>query len=574
MCGIIARISTNSKENHCTLHGLKELEYRGYDSYGIVFWNQKTNSYVLKKDIGCISEKDLENYSKFESNIEVAHTRWATHGGVSKINAHPHVDTNNRFFVVMNGIIENYDTIIQREQLKCKTETDTEVLPLLFAKYYCGDLLKTAEKILKILKGEFSFVVLHKNSVVVYKNMNPILIGFNDDSIFVSSDFNSIQKYSTSYMVPEDFSLSLITLTNKVSFTYYQHGKRSTYKKFKRKLIEESVEKPTKYYMEKEILEQKNLSNFLTSKNISHLEYLSKQITKKQVFLLGAGSSYHAALYLHYRLLEKNIFSTVILASELHNYIPLLSNSLLVVFSQSGETADLIHPLKQLQKTNEIFAVVNTPNSTLDRFASHSVYLHCGKEIAVASTKAFLFQIFVGMCVLEILENKKISKKKVQLFQEVFDTCLSENLPLIKKIAQHLHNTSDIYYIGRNKHVPLALEGALKLKEISYIHAEGFAGGELKHGSLALITQNVPVVSIGNESEIISNAIETKTRGGVIIGVSSKYFQVYDYWLKVPEIYSDLFTTIVLQLLAFEITILKGYNPDKPRNLAKSVTVK
>jgi len=597
MCGIIGRVSTD-KIPIKTLFGLKELEYRGYDSYGILFYNIDTQKSLLDKDKNELTLEKLNKLKEFESNIEIGHTRWATHGIISKENAHPHCDMNCEFFVVMNGIVENYKEIknkLENENVIFSSQTDSEVIPQLFAKYFDknnlninDELLKTIKKVLNELKGEFSFILKYKQYLIIYKNINPIIIGESKNEIFISSDSSLVQNNSNNYKMLEDGEIFFVELNNSkdIIFEHYDKNFNEIERGFNKSLKEEEViTKNTKYFMEKEMLEQKNIKKILTKTNHENLKYLISEIKNnskyKKIFISAAGTSYHASIYLHYTLLENEIMSNIILASELKNYINIIKDSIIIVFSQSGETADLIFPLKELEENNEIFTITNTKNSTLDRFAKKSIYLNCGKEIGVASTKAFTSQIFISIWINEILNKNNISKinesLKITNFQKyeiLFEKILEKNIPIIKKICFENKDSSDFFFLGRDKNFPLALEGALKLKEISYIHAEGFAGGELKHGSLALIEKDVPSIIIGDSDEIISNAIEIKTRGGIIIGISEKNNEVFDYFLEVPNLHKDIFITLMLQYIAFEMTLLKGYNPDKPRNLAKSVTVK
>ena len=580
MCGIIARISNNDNPIK-TLEGLKFLEYRGYDSYGILLSNNKES--ILQKNTGSMSQRTLDKLKDIKSNIEIGHTRWGTHGGITQNNAHPHFDNDKKFYVVMNGIIENYLDLkakLKREY-EFNSETDTEIIPHMYSKYLKDtnnpkeDLLNATKIILKELEGEFSFIVKYKNVILCLKNINPIIIGSSSNETFISSDMGLVQNNSEKFYVLNDSQILISELKekNEIENTLYENFNpiKIDYKISTKSEIETSNTHNS--YMEKEIYEQKYLRNLITTDNLSAIKYLKNTIKNKKLILTAAGTSYHAAYYMHYMLLKEKINSQVILASELNNYSNVIDNSLIVIFSQSGETADLIYPLKNLRDNNEIFTITNTPNSTLDRFASRSIHLNCGREIGVASTKAFTFQIFVSYILKQELtgENQLL---QLDQYEQEFDSIIKENSKTINEIATKFQKSKDFFFIGRDKYHPFALEGALKLKETSYIHAEGFAGGELKHGTLALIEEGVPVISIGKSQEIISNAIEIKTRGGVIIGISDENTEIYNYHLKIPNYYKEIFTGILMQLVALEITLNIGNDPDKPRNLAKSVTVK
>mgnify|MGYP001235219182 CR=1 FL=1 len=582
MCGIIARISKDLSPIK-TLKGLKFLEYRGYDSYGVLLHKLGSDE-VVSKNISELSEFELDRLSKFESNVEIGHTRWATHGGVTKENAHPHWSCDKKFYVVMNGIIENYLDIksdLKNCGVEFNSETDTEVLPHLFSKYFKdtgnveNDLLLTSKRVFEDLKGEFSFVVKYENCILAYKNINPIAIGVCDDELFLCSDSGLVQNNSDKFYVLNDGEVLVSSISeNNISSHFYCDFKEFS-PEFKESVKSECDDEnsfPT--YMEKEIYDQKNLRSIITSENLSSIKYLKNALRNgRKLVLTAAGTSYHAAYVMHYELLKHGIMSSIILASELQNYTKVISDSIIVVLSQSGETADLIYPLRELRDSNEIFTITNTANSTLARFANRIILLNCGREVSVASTKAFSAQVFVSHLLNYELCGKEINDD-LTFYENEFDRFIGNCLNILDDVCEKFYSAPDCFFIGRNEFHPFALEGSLKLKEVSYIHAEGFAGGELKHGTLALITDGVPVVVLGNCDEIVSNAIEIKTRGGVLIGVSSVENEVYDYFVKVPEVFEDIFGTIVLQLLALKMAERLGLNPDKPRNLAKSVTVK
>ena len=584
MCGIISRISLNNSAIR-TLKGLKYLEYRGYDSYGILLHDLQEDKQILEKDVQVLKKDKLTKLSLFKSNIELGHTRWSTHGKPSKENAHPLCDRGKRFYVVMNGIIENYSEVkneFTSAGIKFESQTDTELIPFLYSLYFEEDevddieqLLIATKNVLSRLTGEFSYILKYKNYVLGFKNVNPLVIGKNQDEYFISSDSNLIQSNTDMYYVMEDFEIFICKIENEIiNLELYQNFEKIPNITWINSIKESEVKsKHSKYFMVEEIREQKFASKVLTDSNVVVMRKLVDKLKEKDVFLFGAGSSYHSAYVMHYMLLENGIFSNVVIASELDSYLDNIRDSVIVVFSQSGETADLMFPIKHLrEKGNEVFLITNTANSTLDRLSDYSVYLNCGKEIAVAATKSFSAQLFVIRVLESMLEGKDL-KRKINLFERTFDMILKDNEKRINKICTKFQKSKDFYFIGRGKWYPLALEGALKLKEISYIHAEGFAGGELKHGTLALIEEGTPVIVLGEE-DIISNATEIKARGGYIIGVGCKNNEIYDYFLEVPELFKEIFSTILMQILAMKMAIALGHNPDKPRNLAKSVTVR
>lgn len=586
MCGIIARVS-NSTNPITTLNGLKFLEYRGYDSYGVLLFNNLTFENVLSKNVSELSTFELEKLSRVESNIEIGHTRWATHGGVTPANAHPHFDFSKSFYVVMNGIIENYldvkSSLINSDVL-FSSETDTEILAHLFSKYFIDtgfierDLLTCSTRVFKDLKGEFSFVVKYKNAILAYKNINPIVVGVSEKNseIYLSSDSGLVQNNSDKFYILNDGEVftSSISKAGEISSHFFR-DLFSFDPEFKISIKSfDDGENEFSTYMEKEIYEQKNLRNIVTTTNLSAIKYLKNALQHgRNIVLTAAGTSYHAAYVMHYELLRAGIMSSVILASELHNYRKVITDSIIVVFTQSGETADLIYPLRELRDSNEIFTITNTVNSTLARFANRVVMLNCGREVSVASTKAFTAQVFVSHLLSRELAGIHILHDLTS-YENDFDELIKSCDSVLDEVCERFYKNPDVFFIGRNQFHPFALEGSLKLKEVSYIHAEGFAGGELKHGTLALITDNVPVVVLGNCDEIISNAIEIKTRGGVLIGISSNENVVFDYFIKVPSNFEEIFGTVVMQLLSLKMAQKLSLNPDKPRNLAKSVTVK
>lgn len=553
MCGILARFG-NKAQLEPYLKSLKELEYRGYDSYG--FFNEYDGNNNIQKQKGTLTKETMSIFSSKYTTSFLSHTRWATHGRVTPENAHPHFDFQKRFFVVMNGIIENYLEIkhfLEKNGYEFISQTDTEIIPQLFAYYYdtkTKNLGEIAKIVSRDLKGDFSYVLFFNKEYVAYKNKNPLILGITDDEVVFSSDFHLIQELSDKYCILEDGD---IVCGREIRFTFLKDKSKFFQKTNSSSLIIEEDISTT--YMEKEILDQKKISSLFTNENQKVISELKKDLNKySRIFLIGSGSSYHSALIMHYKLLSLGILSQPILACELSSYMPYLDDSLIIAFSQSGETADIVRYLENC--CGKIYAIVNTPFSTLDRIASKSIYLNCGKEISVASTKAFFYQVGVSY----MLANN--------LIQSNIDTLIKDNN--INYVSNFLQNQESCFLLGRNDYYPLALEGALKLKETTYINAQGFAGGELKHGSLALIEEGTPAIILGDDSQTISNAQEIKTRGGIIIGISNENKEIYDYWIKSSSYFQ---TIVILQLIALYISLLKGINPDKPRNLAKSCTV-
>ena len=573
MCGIIARIGEIRKGN-TICEALEHLEYRGYDSFGVL---QKLNDSIeITKDIGSLNNKHKDLLIQKKSFIELGHTRWATHGEVKKDNAHPHFDDKEKVYVVMNGIIENYNEFIKH--INPENQSDTKVLAQLI-----GDNLEifspyqAIKNTIKKLKGDFSFIALIDNQIFAYKQGNPLLIGYDEKNIYLCSDINFLKKHSKKIGVLEDNTICIIDSNLKYQF-FNKEEKISIefipVEKFNNK-TPTLKETTSKWSMENEIYQQNDLSNIFNNYNKPTIENISNLISNKNyknIIITGAGSSYNAGLYLHYLLREKGILSNCIVASELDGYCNLIENSIVFVFSQSGETGDLIRPIENLRQKNQIISIVNTKYSTLDRISNKTIYLECGEETGVAATKSFLSQILIIQMLTDSLEN---SNKLIQNESFKIDFSKLEYISnKVKSICKKIKSSQklNLFYIGRDKWYPLALEGALKYKELTYNHAEGFAGGELKHGTLSLIEENSPVIVLGNSSAIIQNAIELQSRGATLIGISKNKNNIFDYYIEEEENITN--TIIMIQLFAFHMALLKGNNPDKPRNLAKSVTVR
>lgn len=550
MCGILARFGS-MKTIGPYLKAVSLLEYRGYDSYGFVSFGEKQ---IIDKNVGTLNQVIYNKYSKEKTHSFLAHTRWATHGKVTNENAHPHYDNNKNFFVVMNGIIENYvelrDFLLEKGY-NFISQTDTEIIAHLYLYYsqkYSYSMEIIAQKLQTFMKGDFSYVLYSEEKYIIFKNKNPLLLGKNNDEVVVSSDIDVIHLLCEQYCVLFD---QTIIVGRKDNFSFLQ-GIETEFEKTTPILSDVVNNFPS--FMEKEIYDQQYYNNFFTSNNQEVISQLKKRITKKPVYIMGAGTSYHSALLFHYTLLDLGIVSYPIIASELSNYLELLEGSIVVAFSQSGETADIIRNIEDVNC--ELYAVVNNLNSTLDRLATKSVYLNCGKEISVASTKAFLFQV---LFIFSFTNNTP--KLEIRDFLDNFS--YSEIISLLSKAAS-------CFVIGRDKYYPLSLEAALKLKETTYINAQGYAAGELKHGSLALIEPGSLTIVLGDDSKTLANAQEVKTRGGVIIGISKQNQDVYDYHIQVTSFHE---TILALQMLSLQVSYRKGINPDKPKNLAKSCTV-
>ena len=603
MCGIVGYTGTK-KAVPVLINGLLSLEYRGYDSAGLAVLTPQ-NSIEIIKDKGRVHNLESQVQSlDFPSTIGIAHTRWATHGIPSKQNAHPHVDNSNKFAVVHNGIIENYAEIknkLIQNGYTLYSETDTEIIPNLINLYYDGDILKAIEHTLKNLKGSYAIEVLsplYPDKIFVAKKDSPLVIGTSPDGNYIASDIPAIIKYTHNFYFMEDNQIAVI---DKKSVNFFDINLNPI--KIDLKTIDWSSDSSDKNgyedYMLKEIYEQptavretigtkldKDLKINLDLDNIDFSKF-------NKIYIVACGTAMHAGIA------TKNIFeqlckipTIVDMASEFRYNNPLIdSKTLFICISQSGETADTIAALKLANSMDcTTIAIVNVQGSSITRYAHHTLYTHAGPEIAVASTKAYTCQLtLLTLLALYMSERlfgeSKLSidlKKELLHIPEKIAQSLETNT-FIETLSNEIYKNHDSYFIGRGSDYAVALEGSLKLKEISYIHSEAYAAGELKHGPIALIEQNVPVIGIATNQltfeKTLNNLEEALTRGGKIILITNTpdYINAsFDTIVKIPEVHyllSPIISVIPLQLLAYHIAKNKKLDVDKPRNLAKSVTV-
>ncbi len=603
MCGIVGYTGTK-KAVPVLINGLLSLEYRGYDSAGLAVLTPQ-NSIEIIKDKGRVHNLESQVQSlDFPSTIGIAHTRWATHGIPSKQNAHPHVDNSNKFAVVHNGIIENYAELknkLIQNGYTLYSETDTEIIPNLINLYYDGDILKAIEHTLKDLKGSYAIEVLsplYPDKIFVAKKDSPLVIGTSPDGNYIASDIPAIIKYTHNFYFMEDNQIAVI---DKKSVNFFDINLNPI--KIDLKTIDWSSDSSDKNgyedYMLKEIYEQptavretigtkldKNLKINLDLDNIDFSKF-------NKIYIVACGTAMHAGIA------TKNIFeqlckipTIVDMASEFRYNNPLIdSKTLFICISQSGETADTIAALKLANSMDcTTIAIVNVQGSSITRYAHHTLYTHAGPEIAVASTKAYTCQLtLLTLLALYMSERlfgeSKLSidlKKELLHIPEKIAQSLETNT-FIETLSNEIYKNHDSYFIGRGSDYAVALEGSLKLKEISYIHSEAYAAGELKHGPIALIEQNVPVIGIATNQltfeKTLNNLEEALTRGGKIILITNTpdYINAsFDTIVKIPEVHyllSPIISVIPLQLLAYHIAKNKKLDVDKPRNLAKSVTV-
>jgi glucosamine--fructose-6-phosphate aminotransferase (isomerizing) len=566
---------------------LKRMEYRGYDSVGVA--TKFDNKIEIKKGVGKVAEVNKAvQLEKLPGKIGIGHTRWATHGKVTEANAHPHSSKSGKIALVHNGIIENFNELkenLQKKGYSFKSETDSEVIANLLQQNYeeTSDVKKSILKTVSQLKGHYAFVAMFENGELVAARFHePLIIGVGKDGYFLSSDvLGFIEQTDIAIYIDNGNCVSLDSTGIKI-FDFKGEPVKHDFTKVSKEFAD--VNKGDfAHFTLKEISEQPNTILEAGKKSKETIEQVADFIRHaKSLYITGSGTSYNAALVAKY-LLSKyaNIKSETILSSELPTLPNSIDpNSILIAISQSGESADVLEAVNIAKKSNaKILSMVNMMTSSLVRESSLVMGMNCGPEKGVAATKSFTSQLAIIYQITDKLCNGCIGID----FKKVSD-CISKILSdhsKIQSIAKKLKDISDIYILGRGIHYPIAFEAALKLKELTYIHAEGIPGGELKHGPLALMDSNVYVVIINpNDStynDTITSANEIKARGAKIIGISDKNSDVYDHWIEIPSINEALFPIIEIipvQLLAYYSAIEKDTDPDYPRNLAKSVTVK
>lgn len=609
MCGIVGYVGFQLA-SQIIIEGLKRLEYRGYDSAGIAIIPEK-GSIDLRREVGKLNNlvKDLL-VNEPTGTTGIGHTRWATHGRPTVYNAHPHSDESGKIVVVHNGIIENYISIKEelKQKYEFKSDTDTEVLAHLISDNYDGNLFEAVHKALKKVRGAYAISVIHADHpecMVAAKTSSPLIVGLGEGENFVASDVPAILNHTRDIVYLEDGEMVLL-YADKVQFFNIESGNEITKKVSKISWNIATAEKGGyDHFMLKEIHEQpSSLAQAMTGR-LSEIEgkiYLedfniSEEVLKKvnRILILACGTSYYAGLVGKYYL-EKlaKIPVDVDLASEFRYREPFVDeNTLVLGISQSGETADTLSAIKLAKEMGSKTAgILNVIGSAISRETIGNLYIHCGPEIGVASTKAFtstiicLYMTALYFAQLKGLETEETLKEKISelktlptIIEKVFE--IKEE---IKAISNKLANFNHCLYLGRNYNYPIALEGALKLKELSYIHAEGYAAGEMKHGPIALIDKDMPVISIATESstyeKIVSNIKEVKARDAITIAIvtegNDELKDEVDHLIYVPKVreeLSPLVNVVPLQLLAYYVSLRKGCDVDQPRNLAKSVTV-
>ena len=596
MCGIFG-YKGNRNCSKIILDGLKALEYRGYDSWGIALKTEKGIS--LTKDIGKISDAKKRN---IKSYLGIGHTRWATHGKVSKKNSHPHYDPSKRFYVVHNGIIENYEKL--KKGMKCYSETDSEVIPQLIAKNIKLGFEKAVIKVVNMFKGNFAFVVIDNESeeMIAVRNGSPLVLGLGKEEYFLASDVPSFLNYTKKVVYLDDKEIVVIDKAPRfIDFNGKEKKKNSKTIKWD---IDKAMKGKYEHFMLKEIHEQpmavKETSECYWKGKFRFDEYLNKNAIEnikniKKIIIIACGTSWHSGLVSEYWFESfSKIPVEVEYGSEFRYRNPLIEKGTLVIaISQSGETADTIAAIKEAKKKGaKIVSLCNVVASTIDRISDISLYTRAGPEIGVASTKAFTTQLSVlFLFSLYLAKNRKSLEQKFILrkLQELrkipsmMQKVLKEKRE-IQKIVKKYHSKNNALFLGRGVNYPIALEGALKLKEISYIHAEGYPAAEMKHGPIALIDENMPsfFICVKDDSyeKVISNIQEVKARKGLVIAIATtndkKIKKLADNVIQIPNTLGSMtpfLSVLPLQMIAYEIAKKRKCEIDKPRNLAKSVTV-
>jgi len=609
MCGIVGYIG-NDKVSNILINGLKRMEYRGYDSAGLTIYQEEKLHTIKKK--GKVGELEkLVDHNYFNSTIGIAHTRWATHGYPNDTNAHPHSDNSGNISIVHNGIIENYSVLkkaLMNEGYTFYSDTDTEVLAVFIGAMYekVKDLETAVRLALSEVDGTFGMLVISKykpDTIIAARRGSPLLVGIGDNEYIAASDASAIIQFTKQVIYLNDNELAVISRDGYYTKTIDNETTQREVEEIEYDL--EQIEKSGfEHFMLKEIFEQpETIHNAFRGRlladegeiKLGGLRNVEDKLRNcNRVIITACGTSWHAGLVGEY-IIENlaNIPVEVEYASEFRYRNPVITkNDVVIAISQSGETADTLAAIKEAkQKGATVIGVVNVVGSTIARETEAGVYIHAGPEIGVASTKAFTSQLTVLMLLgLKLGRMNQLSKqnaikisKEMQNLPNKINKIL-EQAEKIKEIASHFKNTRNFLYLGRGYNFPVALEGALKLKEISYIHAEGYPAAEMKHGPIALIDENMPVVFIATHDEIyekvISNIEEVRARKGKVIAIATegddKIQSVADYVIYIPDsigMLIPILSVIPLQLLAYYMALELGLDIDKPRNLAKSVTV-
>ena len=585
MCSIIG-YSGEDTASPIIVKGLRRMEYRGYDSVGVA--TESDNQIELKKGVGKVEEVNSKvNLDKLPGKIGIGHTRWATHGKVTDANAHPHPSSSGKIAIVHNGIIENFTELKEnliKDGYTFQSDTDSEVIANLLQKNFesSKNVKDSMLKTIAELKGHYSFIAMFESGQLAAARFHePLIVGVGKKNYFLSSDVLGFIEQTDDAIYLDNGNFVLI-YQNQIQILDFQGNEIKPQITKVSKEFADVYKGDYAHFTLKEISEQPE-TIFKAGENTKNAIKEASDYLKhsRNVYLTGSGTSYNASLVAKY-LLSKyaKIKSESIISSELQ-FSPdsLEPNSIVIAISQSGESADVLEAVNIAKKNNcKIISIINSMTSTLSRESDIVIGMNCGPEIGVAATKSFTSQLIILYKIIQELNGE------VEINLDEISSSISKILEEhnnIKKIANEIKEISDIYVLGRGIHYPIAIESALKIKELTYIHAEGIAGGELKHGPLALMDTNVFVIIINPEDstyqDTLTSAREIKARGAKIIGISDKESDTYDYLIKIPktnELTYPISETIPIQLLSYYCALEKNTDPDYPRNLAKSVTVK
>lgn len=609
MCGIIGYIGARETQN-ILANGLEKLEYRGYDSAGIAVCDGEciqTEKTVGRLD--SLQEKLIE--SPKQGSLGIGHTRWATHGRPSNENSHPHTDEETEFAVVHNGIIENYLDVkeeLMAEGVTFTSETDSEVIAHLFSKLYDGEMISTIQKVVQKLKGAYALGVVTKNdpdTLYAVRQASPLIVGVGEDENFISSDIPALLEHTRDMLILEDGEIAVLKREG-VSLLDLETANPIERDVFKVDWDMEQAEKNGfDHFMLKEIFEQPNaLQKTMTGRfdeennkvDFQELDWTADKVNNwNKIYIVACGTAYHAGLIGQNAIEElTRIPVSVEIASEFRYRRPIIDeNTLVIVVSQSGETADTLAALRQSQKVGaEVLGITNVVGSSIAREADNVILTMAGPEIAVASTKAYTTQVLsfylLGTYVAQMKEmiSDEYREKLVKGIQAI-PSQIEEGLEHTKGLqwyAESIKDSQSVFFLGRGLDHAVALEGSLKLKEISYIHSEAYAAGELKHGTLALIEEGTPVIALATQDEVyekmLGNIEEVKARGAQVMGVATegnmKIYQYVDETCYIPatlSLLTPLLSVVPLQIISYYTALALDKDIDKPRNLAKSVTV-
>jgi glutamine---fructose-6-phosphate transaminase (isomerizing) len=608
MCGIFG-VNGSNDLNKVLLEGIKRLEYRGYDSVGMTCISN--NGILVEKDTGKIHEvEEKVNFENIQGNMGLAHCRWSTHGGVTKENAHPHTDCNNKISIVHNGIIENFSELknaLLSNGHKFLSSTDTEVIAHLIEENYKGNIEIAVKDALKKIEGSYALGIIcsdEPDKLIAARNESPLILGLGEGQNFIASDVPAILKHTKKVIYLENKEIAILGKESYkiINFDGKEIEKETNEIDWDSELAEKGG---YEHFMLKEINEQPRvIAETLNGRirdnkvNISEELQFSDDFLKKidRIIIVACGTSWHSALVGEFMLEElAKIPVEVEYGSEFRYRNPIVNdNTLVIAISQSGETADTLAAIREAKKKDaKVLSIVNVKGSSIERESDSVLYTYAGPEIGVASTKAFTTQLVVlYLFTLQISQVKdSLSKDKIsELLGKLRKLPLQmenllEEISDIKHIATIYKDKSNSLFLGRGVNYPIALEGALKLKEVSYLHAEGYPAAEMKHGPIALIDKNMPVVFIATKDDftykkVLGNIHEVKARNGIVIAIATEGDEevgnLADYVVYIPKtlyVLSSILSIIPMQLLAYYVAVDRGLDPDKPRNLSKSVVV-